>query len=168
MFNGNIQVYGKHANILKKYSKKSQAENSASFLISDHRGEQKEIVLFSTMMQCYLVACALGIASHKTSDISGDRNDRANIFAEIVSKKRNELIRLVQFMLLSEEDENINRKIKKAFSVKNNDDPEIEEMLQKYALGGLEIIDSYFSNCQTEEDVAHAIGDLNLDYSVED
>lgn len=169
MFDSNIQIFGKHAQIIKKYSKNSQADATVSFIVLDQNGNSKEITLFNTMMQTYLVSCALGIASQKSAEITGDRNDRANIFSEIVIKKREDLIRLVQFMLLTEENEDtINSKIKKAFSVRNMTDSSLEEKLNGYALGGLEILDSYFGNCQTEEDVAHAIGDFNLDYSVLD
>lgn len=87
----------------------------------------------------------------------------------LVNKSRNSLIKLVQFMLLIENnDMSTEAKVKKAFSVQNSSNKDLEEKLKSYSCGGLEILDSYFCECKTQEEVVNAIEDLNSDYSVTD
>ena len=74
MFNSDIRVYGNHAKILKRYSKSRNRDELNQFLIKDFSGVERECALFDTMMQTYLVSCALGIAKSKQAKVetSGD------------------------------------------------------------------------------------------------
>lgn len=87
----------------------------------------------------------------------------------MISKNRSKLTKLIQFMLLVENNNlSTEAKVKKAFSVQNSSNKDLEEKLKAYACGGLEILNSYFCECKTQEEVVNAIEDLNSDYSVTD
>lgn len=167
MFNSDIRVYGNHAKILKRYSKSRNRDELNLFLIKDFSGEERECVLFDTMMQTYLVSCALGIAKNKQAKVETSGDEYATIFTDMINKNRKTLTKLVQFMLLVENDDlSTEAKVKKTFSVQNSTNKDLEEKLKSYACGGLEILDSYFCECKTQEEVVNAIEDLNSDYSV--
>ncbi|MBU9896903.1 hypothetical protein KSW27_11965 [Holdemanella biformis] len=167
MFDSDIRIYGKHAKMLKKYSKSRNHDGQDQFLIKAFDGSECECVLFDTMMQTYLVSCALGIANNKQVKAETSGDDYATIFMDMVNKSRNSLIKLVQFMLLIENNNmSTEAKVKKAFSVQNSSNKDLEEKLKSYACGGLEILNSYFCECKTQEEVVNAIEDLNSDYSV--
>ena len=169
MFDGDIRLVGKHARILKKYSVSKQGENQVPFMVTDVDGKSHEISLFGTMMQTYLVGCALGIEAKKRSVIDTNQDEKANIFAEMVVKNRPTFYRLLQVMILTEENElSVNQKIKNSFSVNTINDPNLENRLKEYALAGLEILDSYFCECKSEEVVVNALLCLNENYSLEE
>lgn len=168
MFESDIEVHGEHSDILKKYSKNSQAEVKVSFNVIKPNGETTDLTLFNTQMDTYLISCGLGIANKRKSSEYGDKTKKTTIFLAKITKTKDQLNHLVQLMILTEDnDHSINQRIKDAFSIKNIHNKEYEDELHSYALGGLEILDSYFKDCKTEEDVAQAIGDLNLDFSIE-
>lgn len=169
MFNNDIRMYGKHAKIIKKYSKSRNHEEQNQFLIRDFNGKESDCVLFDTMMQAYLVSCALGIAENKQSKAETSGDEYATIFTDVINKSRDNLIKLVQFMLLVENNDlSVEAKVKKAFNIQNVTNKDLEEKLKSYACGGLEILDSYFSECKTQENVVDKIADLNKKYSVID
>ncbi len=169
MFNSDIRVYGNHAKILKRYSKSRNRDELNQFLIKDFSGVERECALFDTMMQTYLVSCALGIAKSKQAKVETSGDEYATIFTDMISKNRSKLTKLIQFMLLVENNNlSTEAKVKKAFSVQNSSNKDLEEKLKAYACGGLEILNSYFCECKTQEEVVNAIEDLNSDYSVTD
>lgn len=87
----------------------------------------------------------------------------------MVVKNRPTFYRLLQVMILTEENElSVNQKIKNSFSVNTINDPNLENRLKEYALAGLEILDSYFCECKSEEDVVNALLCLNENYSLEE
>ena len=170
MFTKQIRFYGKHADIMRKYSKDKQGADAQHFIVTNNSGEKKVIYLFDTILQCYMVAAMLGIINKRTADIDNTKtSSTANIFADILIKNKPTLERIYQHMVLSEEsDLSVDGLVKKAFTINKGDQDDIEEKrLEAYVRGGLEIIDEKFNSCQTYEDVANAILDLNEEYRVD-
>ena len=112
-----------------------------------------------------MTAAMVGIISKKTAPVDNNRDKTANIFADILAKKRDNLIRIYRHMVLSENDEEtVDGTIKKAFSISNSNSDEAEAKIESYVRGGLEIIDSYFCECKSYEDVANKIMDFIDDF----
>lgn len=165
MFSNNIKLYGKHAEILKKYAKDKQAEEQYKFEVDDNIGETHNIYIFDTMIQAYMVAAMIGIINKTSIDKDEGKEPTANIFSEVLTKNRNLLERIVRFLILTENvDKDVDLIIKEAFSMKNKED--IEKKVTSYARYGFEVIDNYFKDCATYEDVANAILCFKNDYSL--
>ncbi len=164
MFDKNIKIYGKYSDIIKKYSKDKQSSDQLKFTVTNNDGKTRDIYIFDTMIQCYMVAAMLGIVNKRTAEPDKDRTKSINIFAEVILKEENQrnLNRIYQHMILSEENDNsIDAKIKEAFSINRNGSSEDQmERINAYVRGGLEIIDEYFSKCSDYESVCNAIYDL--------
>ncbi len=156
MFQSQISLYGKHAELLKKYSRDKQGEK-VLFVVTDNTGKEKEVFLFDNYIQGYMVSAMLGIFLKKTVQDDGNRSSEAKIFADILAKKKGDLDTIVEFMLLTENDENIDRKIRNAFSLDRDNEIELERRLTGYVRGGLEVIDEWFGKCKTYEDIANQI-----------
>ena len=64
--------------------------------------------------------------------------------------------------------ENVDLLIKKAFSMKRDRevDKQLEQELQSYVRGGLEILDDYFKNVKDYSDVANVIYQFLDDYTI--
>ena len=156
MFKSQISLYGKHAELLKKYSRDKQGEKVV-FTVTDNEGKQKEIFLFDNYIQGYMVSAMLGIYLGKTSQEDGNRSSEATIFADILTKKKGDLDTIVEFMILTEKEENVDKKIRNAFSIDRDNEIELERRVTSYVRGGLEVIDEWFGKCKTYEDVANQI-----------
>lgn len=154
MFTANILMTGKHAEILKKYSVDKQAEDKYELFVLDNCGNKKKIHIFDTMIQTYMCGAMLGIINKKQSSADKSSTTTANMFAEVVTKNRAFLERIVQFMILVTEEAETNQKIKAAFTM-NKDEEVLQERLNSYARGGLELIDEYFKDCQNYSDIAY-------------
>ena len=161
MFDKQIRLYGRHADILKKYSKDKQGENEMHFDVDNNEGTKKTIYIFDNMLQCYMVAAMLGINNKKKANLDTDKNTYATIFADVLIKNRSNLMRIYSHMILSSDsNEDVDSKIKKAFSINSSDADANQEELDSYVRGGLEIIDDTFSKCASYEDVSNSILDL--------
>lgn len=168
MFDKQIRITGIHADYIRKYSKDKQGENAAYFTLDNNEGKTDNYYIFDTILQCYMCAAMIGIIEKKSSPVDNTKTTPANIFAEIINKNRGTLERIYHHMVISTyTDLGIDSRIKKAFSVDKENEAEEEERLNGYVRGGLEIINERFSNCKTFEDVANAIHDLTVDYSIE-
>ena len=161
MFNNPIRLVGNHARILKKYSKptSASAEKREPFILLDTDGKktfEKDVYIFETLIDCALNAVMLGIINGKKSEVDNSSNYDATIFADILNKRRKDLERIYQHMVISfglhKEEE------------KKND---LEQFLS-FLRGGLEIIDEYFCECETMENLCDKIIDFNNKYSIED
>ncbi len=162
MFSKQIRFTGKHAAILQKYSKDKGGDQDIPFKVSNNDGVEKTISLFDTKIQCYMVAAMLGIIKNRTADI--DKNlPNANIFVDVLNKKRSSLERIYHHMILSENnDDSIDSKVKKAFSIVPDEKADEEQKkLEDYVRGGLEILDEYFCECKSYEDVCNAMYELS-------
>ncbi len=168
MFDKDLNITGEPAHILKKYSKKSQASGDNQFLLLDQDGQKVDVVLFDTMVECYMNCCILGLIQGKKikkEDVQNPTMDSATIFASQLISRRNWLSRIYHHIVLAEEDGNsVESKIKTAFSI-NEDPAKVQEKLNEYARGGAYILDSYFSNCTNTEELGHAILKLCNDFS---
>lgn len=168
MFDKQIRLYGKHADIIRKYSKDKQGADEQHFIVDNHEGQEKNIYIFENILQCYMVAAMIGIINKKTVPVDSNRDKTANIFADILIKNRDNLKRIYQHMILSENPEDtVDGTIKRAFSISNANAESEESRLEGYVRGGLEIIDEYFSSCTSYEDVANKIMDFLDDYGVD-
>lgn len=167
MFDNDIQIFGKHSSYLKKYSKDKNSRNMQVFKVHDFKQEQKDVYLFDTMMQGYLVGAMIGMIEGRESKPDHSIDGDAKIFAEKVNKTKSDLKRILTFMILSNEDYgSVDERIKKAFTVEHEDQKELENRITRFACGGLEIINDQFEGCKTEEDVLFAIQRLNNKYNL--
>ena len=170
MFKNQIRFYGKHAEILKKYSRNTSSETPTTFIVNNNGGEQKDIYLFDTLIQCYMVAAMLGIVNNrKVQEDSSNKEVVANIFVDVLNKNMSNLKRIYQHMVLSEKDNcSVDSRIKKAFTVKMTDEQSDAEQhrLEDYVRGGLEIIDEMFCSCETYEDIANKIYELKDQFNL--
>ena len=163
MFEKLIRFYGKHADIMQKYCKDKGGDQEVKFTVSNNSGEMKDIYIFENRVHIYLVGGMLGILKQRQSDVDRSTSTYSSIMPEILSKQRENLIRMYHHMILSESDGlDADAKIKKAFTVKKTDEEcdEEQKRLESYVRGGLEIIDEIFSDCKTYEDVCNAMFEL--------
>lgn len=165
MFKTNILLTGKHAGYLKRYSVDKQAEEQFEFVVNDNQGSKKKIHVFDTMIQTYMCAAMLGIIDGRSAPEDKTTPTTANMFADVVMKNASNLKRIVQFMILSTDDSEVDQRIKNAFTIEKNEN-EIQEELNSFARGGLEIIDEYFNDCQTYSDVAYKLLEIMDDYEL--
>lgn len=156
MFQEQLVLYGKYANLLKKYTRDKQGEK-VQFIVKDNKGDKKEVFIFDNYLQGYMISSMLGIYLNKSIPDDGDRSSEAKIFAEILIKKKLELETIAQLMILSNDNGSTDKKIKEAFSIDKPNEKEIEKSLTSYFRGGITIIDDFFKECDTQEDVANAI-----------
>lgn len=167
MFKKQIRLYGKYADIIRKYSKDKQGADEQHFLIDDNEGEEKNVYIFENILQCYMCAAMIGIINKKTMPQDSNRDKTANIFADILFKNRHNLMRIYQHMILSEDnEESIDSVIKRAFSINVSNPDQEQEKFDGYVRGGLLIIDDWFNNCKSYEDVANQLIDFIYEYGI--
>ena len=165
MFESNLRIYGKHAAILKKYSQDKQAEEQFEFKVLDNDGNSHVIYIFDTMIQAYMVASMIGIIHNEKIDKDEGKEPTATIFSEVLTTNRKSLQRIVKFMILTEKEyDDVDPIIKEAFSINYREN--IEKEITSYARYGFEVIDNYFKDCVTYEDVINAIVNFKNDYSI--
>lgn len=167
MFEKQIRLYGKYADIIRKYSKDKQGSDEQHYLIDNNEGAENNVYIFENILQCYMCAAMLGIINKKTMPQDSNREKTANIFADILAKNRHNLMRIYQHMILSEEnDESIDATVKKAFSINISNPDFAQEKMDSYVRGGLLIIDEWFNNCKSYEDLANKIIDFVYEYGI--
>lgn len=154
MFDNQLVIQGKYAELLKKYSRDKQGEKII-FSVTNNLGEPKEIFIFDNYLQGYMVSAMIGIINRKSLPDDGNRTSEAKIFADILAKKRGDLDTLIQFMLLTNEEDSANKRVRNAFTIDKENGDQLEKQLTSYARGGLTIIDEWFNKCATYEDVAN-------------
>lgn len=167
MFNNDIRLYGKHAEILKKYSKDNSDANEYKFILVDNENNQHSVYLFETMIGLFLCAAMIGIIENKKSNADEKKSIYANIMTEQVLKYKKHLNRVYHFMVLTSEGNSVDKKIKDAFTLREGSDDELEKQVYSYAYAGLEIIDELFRNCRTYEDLANELYSFINNYSRE-
>lgn len=167
--NDRIRVYGKHAYIIKKYSRDKQAEEKVIFSVRNVDNKNEDIVIFDTMIDCVMTAMMMGIVEKRQAKEDNDNSiSPATIFLDIVQKKANIFERIFNHMIMMNDAEPIEKCIRKAFGVIDEEDQRKElDNLFSYMRGGLEIIDEYFSKCQTIEELLNVILEIRDNYSIE-
>lgn len=170
MFKENIKIFGKHADIMKKYSKTSSAKEEILFQVTGLDGELKEVYIFNDYMEAYMIAAMVGIIENRKASIDNSTSTSATIFTEVMGHRSEALKTIVKYMILTKESENADLKIKKAFSIqrKEEEDIELQKELDSYVRGGLEIIDNYFKNCSNFSDLGNELLHFLTDYSLID
>lgn len=165
MFKKAIRFYGKHAAIMQKYCKDKGGDQQILFPISNNDGKTIDhFYVFETRIQIYMVAAMLGIINKSSIEEDNDKMVYSSIMADMVDKQRRKLERIYQYMILTDESlGTADAKIKKAFSLISTDEEcdSQQHKLENYVRGGLEIIDGYFKDCKTYEDICNAIIEMN-------
>ena len=165
MFKKPIRFYGKHAAIMQKYCKDKGGDQQILFSISNNDGKTNDhFYVFETRIQIYMVAAMLGIIDKLSIEEDNDKTIYSSIMADMVDKQRKKLERIYQYMILTDDSlGTADAKIKKAFSLTQTDEEcDLQQhRLENYVRGGLEIIDGYFKDCKTYEDICNAIIEMN-------
>ena len=75
---------------------------------------------------------------------------------------------IVKYMILKEESEDVDLRIKKAFSMVNEEeeDKKLQKELDSYMRAGLEIINDYFKDCSNYTDLGNELLLFLNDYSL--
>lgn len=171
MFSSSMLFTGKHAVIIKKYSKtKTNQGEPINYMISNGETNPAPTTIFSSYYACIYAAAALGLLNKKKS--GPDPNDpqkevTANIFGDMFVEHRDELMYLYHLMILSDEELSLteDERVRKAFSIVPKEKEPLEmEYFKKFIYGGLELLDSSFASCGTYEDIANALGKMMVDY----
>lgn len=169
MFKKQVRFYGKHAAIMQKYCKDKGGEQEVPFSISNNDGKNIDhFYIFETRIQIYMVAAMLGIINKASVEEDTDKSIYSSIMSEMIEKQRRKLERIYQYMILSDDSlGSADAKIKKAFSIIPTDEEcDVQQhKLENHVRGGLEIIDNYFKECKTYEDICNAILELNASIS---
>lgn len=168
MFDKDIRIFGKHAEIIKKYSKDNSSESEYKFDLLDNEGKSHTSYIFETMIGLYMCAGMIGIIEGKKVNFSSEnKNIYANIMTEQVHKNKNNLNRVVQYMVLCSSEGSADKRIKDAFRLRDSNDIELEKELMSYCCAGLEIIDNWFKDCTTYENLANELLSFLNHYSSE-
>lgn len=163
MFKNDIVIYGKYAEYLKKYSHGTSSEEQIDFKVNNNVGKQESIYIFETLMDAFLIAAMLGIIENREIKYISSGEPKATIFAEKVIKTKKSLDRIIEFMILTDENiKNVDDKVKQTFTVRRTEEEKkmLETRLKGFAQGGLEIINEEFEPCESKEAVIFKINDL--------
>lgn len=165
IFQGQIKIIGKHADIMQKYCKEKGSNQDISFRITNNDGESKVFYLFETRINIYMCAGMLGIIYNRKSDVDKSTSTSSSVMTDMIGKQMENLLIMYRYMVLGRTTDSPNDKIKRAFSLNKTDEEEQKELkeLEDYVRGGLEIIDERFKDVKTYDDLAAKIFDLVVD-----
>ncbi len=170
MFNKNLRLTGKHAKILKRYSKDKQAEETQNFTVfSDLPTESHkkyDIYLFNTLYDCFITATLIGIIEDRKAESDNSIDVNATIFSDKLNASQNEIDRVFKLLVFTKYNLTLDEKIKKVFTLEKVDDEMDEKIFLDYTRGGLEIIDEKFSSSQNIRDVLISIKEIIEKYSL--
>lgn len=168
MFKETIKIFGKHADIIKKYSKTSSAKEEILFQVTGLDGELKEVYIFNDYMEAYMIAAMVGIIENRKAEVDDSTPTSATIFTEVMEHRSHYLKNIVKYMILKEESEDVDLRIKKAFSMEKEDeeDKNLQKELDAYMRAGLEIINDYFKDCANYTDLGNELLQFLTDYSL--
>ena len=129
-------------------------------------GNTHNTYIFETMIQAYMVSALIGIISEKKVENDTQSEPTANILSDTLIKNRSDLERITRFMILSKNDGiSVDLKIRNAFTLNKN--VLLEKEVTAYSRYGMEIIDSYFNECITQEDIVNQLYSFMKDYSID-
>ena len=162
MFDNKIVLFGKHSEIIKKFSKERGTQNDVIFRIHNNDNEPRDIYLFDKYINCYMCAAMLGIIYNRKADADNNKNASATIFIDTVRSNKSNLDRIYQHMILSQNSEkSVDASIKDAFAtVINSNEESYKELFDSYVRGGLELLDEKFGDSESYEDIANNIYSL--------
>ncbi len=166
IFSSDLRLHGRHAELIKKYSRDKQAEEQFNLTVKDNMGNTHNTYIFETMIQAYMVSALIGIISEKKVENDTQSEPTANILSDTLIKNRSDLERITRFMILSKNDGiSVDLKIRNAFTLNKN--VLLEKEVTAYSRYGMEIIDSYFNECITQEDIVNQLYSFMKDYSID-
>ena len=166
IFSSDLRLHGRHAELIKKYSRDKQAEEQFNLTVKDNMGNTHNTYIFETMIQAYMVSALIGIISEKKVENNTQSEPTANILSDTLIKNRSDLERITRFMILSKNDGiSVDLKIRNAFTLNKN--VLLEKEVTAYSRYGMEIIDSYFNECITQEDIVNQLYSFMKDYSID-
>lgn len=166
IFSSDLRLHGRHAELIKKYSRDKQAEEQFNLTVKDNMGNTHNTYIFETMIQAYMVSALIGIISDKKVENDTQSEPTANILSDTLIKNRSDLERITRFMILSKNDGiSVDLKIRNAFTLNKN--VLLEKEVTAYSRYGIEIIDSYFNECITQEDIVNQLYSFMKDYSID-
>ncbi len=166
IFSSDLRLHGRHAELIKKYSKDKQADEQFNLTVKDNIGNTHNTYIFETMIQAYMVSALIGIISETKVENDTQSEPTANIFSQVLLKNKSSLERITQFMILSKNNNiSADLKIRNAFTL--NKDALLEKEVTAYSRYGMEIIDSYFNECITQEDIVNQLYSFMKDYSID-
>lgn len=168
MFTSQLKMYGKHAYILKKYSKDSQAAEPVKFTLKDYDGNLRDVVVFDSMIKCFIFCAALGFAEKRIANEDKSVNVDANIFADVFNANRKTIERIYKQIVLSDESISKDDRIKKIFKkMSQEEDKAAEQIILSYVRGGLEILDEQLKDSFSYETFATNFLELISRYNLE-
>ena len=65
IFSSDLRLHGRHAELIKKYSRDKQAEEQFNLTVKDNMGNTHNTYIFEKMIQAYMVSALIGIISEK-------------------------------------------------------------------------------------------------------
>jgi hypothetical protein len=167
IFISELKYTGKHAEIIRKFSKaKNTSEETSKLTFNSYDGlaiKNQELILFDTYFNGLVISALIGLKkNHKVKMDSNSSIIPASIFTDILFKNASLLTRIFQFINLIENKPNNDEKIKKAFNYDYSSSEVnffMEEILQ-YSCAGLEFINDQLIKVNTLEDVILAINKI--------
>lgn len=150
IFSGDKSIYGKYAQIIKKYSKSSDAD-AEEWELSNGEDSPLPVKIFNTYIDCLYAGAAIGLAKKlkiKDFTLNQEVKMRANILASAWKNRQMDFMYLYQLMILTDKELNLSKdeRIKKVF----NDIPESQKEIEfnyflQFAYGGLIELDKILS-----------------------
>jgi hypothetical protein len=163
-----LKFFGKHADLLKKYSdNRNTAEQVVRNKIRSYKegkDSEEDLILFDTYFKAFYMAATLGLKHNKKTKMDmTDSTKNATIFAEILGKN-SEFIRnlYLYYLFVNTNKEKIDETIKKAFSpsLSAEEISNFSSDITEYACTGLEIINNLLLENRVIEDVLISINQM--------
>lgn len=106
IFSGDLNIYGKYASIIKKYSR-TQDTDAEEWKISNGEDGQKTTKIFNAFIDCLFCGAAIGLAKGlkiKDPIPSSEKKMKATIFAAAWKNRQVDYMYLYRLMLLVDKD----------------------------------------------------------------
>ena len=150
IFSGDKSIYGKYAQIIKKYSRSNDTD-AEEWKLSNGENAASLAKIFNTYIDCLYAGAAIGLAKNlriKEQVLTQDKKMRANILASAWKNRQIDFMYLYRLMILTDKELNISKdeRVKKACSdiPESQEENEFNYFLQ-FAYGGLIELDRMLS-----------------------
>ena len=168
IFSGDKSIYGKYAQIIKKYSRSSDAD-AEEWKVSNGEESPKPFKIFSTYVDCLFAGASIGLAkglkiNEESSNL--DKKMRANILAAAWKGRQIDFMYLYRLMILTDQDLPMSKdeRVKKACGGDNEGTEEIEfNYFLSFAYGGLVEMDRMFSEVHDYSSASNLVSELYLE-----
>lgn len=146
IFSGDKSIYGRYAQIIKKYSRSNDTD-AEEWKLSNGEDAASLAKIFNTYIDCLYAGAAIGLAKGikiKESVPTQDKKMRANILASAWKNRQVDFMYLYRLMILTDKELNMTKdeRVKKACSdiPESQEENEFNYFLQ-FAYGGLVELD---------------------------